>query len=204
LHTDLNHMVAPRQQHTTNFRQVSLSDGGRGMLSKSDAFESCDALYTKDKDLWLWTFHADCCPVLLYLEDQNIVAAIHSGWRGTVNEIVGKVTKHLIDNEHCNPQFIYAYIGPSLEQRNFEARDDIIDLVKQMSFDTHEFYINHHDGTYHLNSKGLIKQQLLNLGVQEEHITTSPYCTLEEKDLFYSYRRDKSQNRNITMIRLKG
>jgi len=73
-----------------------------------------------------------------------------------------------------------------------------------MSFDTQEFYINHHDGTYHLNSKGLIKQQLLNLGIPNQHITTSPYCTLEEKDLFYSYRRDKSQNRNITNIRLKG
>ncbi|MCD7894707.1 MAG: peptidoglycan editing factor PgeF [Erysipelotrichaceae bacterium] len=204
LHTDLNHMVAPQQQHTTNFRKVSSSDGGRGMLDKADAFESCDGLYTKDKDLWLWTFHADCCPVLLYCEDQNIVAAIHSGWKGTVNEIVGKVAKHLIENEYCDPDYMYAYIGPSLEQRNFEARDDIIDLVKQMSFDTHEFYMNHYDGTYHLNSKGLIKQQLLNLNVNEEHITTSPYCSLEDKELLYSYRRDKSQNRNITMIRLKG
>jgi len=107
--TDLNHMVAPRQQHTTNFRQVSLKDGGRGMLSKDDAFENCDALYTRDKDLWLWTFHAVCCPVLLYCEDQNIVAAIHSGWKGTVNEIVGKVAKHLISNEKCHPDSIYAY-----------------------------------------------------------------------------------------------
>ncbi|MCD7808749.1 MAG: peptidoglycan editing factor PgeF [Erysipelotrichaceae bacterium] len=204
LHSDLKHMVAPSQQHTTNFQEVTIKDGGRGMLSKADAFENCDALYTRDSNLWLWTFHADCCPVLLYCEDQRIVAAIHSGWKGTVNEIVGKVTKHLIDHENCHPQSIYAYIGPSLEQRNFEARDDIIDLVNQMSFDTHEFYIDHHNGTYHLNSKGLIKQQLLNLGILDNHITVSPYCTLEEKDLFYSYRRDKSQNRNISIIRLKA
>ena len=129
LHTDLNHMVATHQRHTTNFLKVQLQDGGRGMWSQEDAFDNYDALYTRDRHLWLWSFHADCCPVLLYCRDQKIVAAIHSGWKGTVNEIVGKVTKHFITHENCNPQMIYAYIGPSIEQRNFEAKDDIIDLV---------------------------------------------------------------------------
>ena len=31
LHTDLNHMVATHQRHTTNFLKVQLQDGGRGM-----------------------------------------------------------------------------------------------------------------------------------------------------------------------------
>lgn len=203
LHTDLNHMVATHQRHTTNFLKVQLQDGGRGMWSQEDAFDNYDALYTRDRHLWLWSFHADCCPVLLYCRDQKIVAAIHSGWKGTVNEIVGKVTKHLIAHENCNPQMIYAYIGPSIEQRNFEAKDDIIDLVKQMSFDTHDFYIQKEDGAYLLNSKGLIQQQLLNLQVPQKNITISPYCTIENEDLFFSYRRNKSPHRNITLISMK-
>ena len=203
LNTDLNHMVATFQKHTTNFIEVSLKDGGRGMLSRDDAFIGYDAMYTKDKNLWLWSFHADCCPVLLYCRDQRIVAAIHSGWNGTVYEIVGKVTKHLIDHEYCQPQHIYAYIGPSINMENFEAKDDIIDLVKQMSFETSSFYQKKDDGAYLLNSKGLIKQQLLNLGVNESNITVSPYCTIKNEDLFFSYRRDKSPHRNITCIQLK-
>lgn len=203
LHTDLNHMVATHQRHTTNFLKVQLQDGGRGMWSQEDAFDNYDALYTRDRHLWLWSFHADCCPVLLYCRDQKIVAAIHSGWKGTVNEIVGKVTKHLITHENCNPQMIYTYIGPSIEQRNFEAKDDIIDLVKQMSFDTHDFYIQKEDGAYLLNSKGLIQQQLLNLQVPQKNITISPYCTIENEDLFFSYRRNKSPHRNITLISMK-
>ena len=203
LHTDLNHMVATHQRHTTNFLKVQLQDGGRVKWSQEDAFDNYDALYTRDRHLWLWSFHADCCPVLLYCRDQKIVAAIHSGWKGTVNEIVGKVTKHLITHENCNPQMIYAYIGPSIEQRNFEAKDDIIDLVKQMSFDTHDFYIQKEDGAYLLNSKGLIQQQLLNLQVPQKNITISPYCTIENEDLFFSYRRNKSPHRNITLISMK-
>ncbi len=203
LNTDFDHMVATFQQHTTNFKEVSLKDGGKGMYSRDDAFIGYDAMYTKDKKLWLWTFHADCCPVLLYCRDQKIVAAIHSGWKGTVNEIVGKVTKHLIDFENCQPDEIYAYIGPSINQENFEAKDDIIDLVKKMSFDTSSFYQQKEDKAYLLDSKGLIQQQLLNLHVPQSHITISPYCTIKDEDLFFSYRRNKSPHRNITLIRLK-
>lgn len=203
LNTDFDHMVATFQQHTTNFKEVSLKDGGKGMYSRDDAFIGYDAMYTKDKNLWLWTFHADCCPVLLYCRVQKIVAAIHSGWKGTVNEIVGKVTKHLIDFENCQPDEIYAYIGPSINQENFEAKDDIIDLVKKMSFDTSSFYQQKEDKAYLLDSKGLIQQQLLNLHVPQSHITISPYCTIKDEDLFFSYRRNKSPHRNITLIRLK-
>ncbi len=203
LQTDLDHMVALKQQHTTHFLEVSLKDGGKGIYTANDAFIGYDAMYTRDSHLWLWSFHADCCPVLLYCRDQKIVAAIHSGWKGTVHEIVGKVTKHLIHKEHCQPQHIYAYIGPSLSQKNFEAKDDIISLVKQMSFDTSSFYIQKKDGAYLLDSKGLIQQQLLCLGVLQEHITISPYCTFENENLFFSYRRNKTPHRNITLIQLK-
>lgn len=201
LNTDLDHMVATQQKHSTNFIEVSLKDGGKGMYSKQDAFDNYDAMYTKDSNLYLLSFHADCTPVLLYCRDTRIIAEIHSGWKGTVNEIAGKVAKHLIENENCNPENIYAYIGPSIEKRNFEAKDDIIDLVKKMSFDTRPFYIRKDNDSYLLDSKGLIKQQLLNLNIKEENITVSPYCTIENNDLFFSYRKEKTNLRNITIIK---
>jgi hypothetical protein len=203
LNTDLKHMIATHQTHSTNFIEVNKTMGGLGMYSVNDALENYDAMYTKDSDLFLLVFHADCCPVLLYARDTKIIAAIHSGWKGTVNEIVGKMTKHLIENEHCDPSQIYAYIGPSIEERNFEAKDDIINLVKKMSFDTSSFYTKKDETSYLLNSKGLIKQQLLNLNVKEENITVSPLCTIENNDLFFSYRKEKAKSRNITIIKRK-
>ena len=77
-----------------------------------------------------------------------------------MTEIVGKVTRHLIEDEGCDPSTIYAYVGPSIESRNFEAMDDIINRVKKMSFDTSSFYTKKDETHYLLNSKGLIKQQL--------------------------------------------
>lgn len=204
--TDLDHMVATWQQHTVNFLKVDMSDGGKGMYTREDAWKGYDAMYTRERGLWLYTFHADCCPVLLYGKDRNggeIVSAIHSGWRGTVGEITGKVTAHLIAEEKVVPESIQAFIGPSLEQRNFQAGEDIIELVRKMSFDTESFYIPDGTGRWLLDSKGLIRQQLLNQGVPEDNIEVSPYCTLEEKELFFSYRRDRDVHRNITMIALE-
>ena len=45
LKTDLEHMVAPHQTHSANFKEVSLKDGGRGMYCQDDAFNNTDALY---------------------------------------------------------------------------------------------------------------------------------------------------------------
>ncbi len=201
LNTTLDHFVAPKQIHSANFKQVSLLDGGKGSYDQTSAIQDCDALYTKDRDLYLLSFHADCTPVLLYCPDTKIVAAIHSGWLGTTRQIVSKVTKHLIEFEHCDPKQIKAYIGPSICQDCLEVMDNVIDLVKQMDFDTSGFYYQTDKLHYQLDNKGLNKQMLLNLGVLEKNITVSSYCTVENDDLFFSYRKNKDSGRNITIIK---
>ena len=59
LNTDLEHMVAPRQTHSTNLKQVYLKDGGTNMFKQTDTLYEVDATYTKDKDLYLLSFQAD-------------------------------------------------------------------------------------------------------------------------------------------------
>ena len=48
LNTDLEHMVAPRQTHSTNLKQVFLmKDGGTNMLKQTDDLYEVDATYTR-------------------------------------------------------------------------------------------------------------------------------------------------------------
>lgn len=203
LHTDFEHMVAPRQTHSTNLKQVFLKDGGTNMLSQTDQLLNVDATYTKEKQLFLLSFHADCTPVLVYCHDQKIVCAIHSGWLGTVKQIVDKTVKYLIENEHCRPEEMFCLIGPCISKKHLEVQDDVIGQVKAMNFDTSPFYLKTDDTHYLLDNKGLNKQQLLNLGVLENHIQVSDYCTVENNDLFYSHRKNKDGARNITFIKRK-
>ena len=96
LNIPLDHMILPHQEHTVNFAKVTLADGGKGMYSLDTALPATDATYTRDAGLVLWSSHADCCPVLMYSPDQHLIAAIHSGWKGTVHEIVGKVNMSIL------------------------------------------------------------------------------------------------------------
>ena len=204
LETDLEHMIAPQQTHSDHFKEVSLKlDGGKGMYQVSPELTDIDALYTKDDDLFLLTFHADCTPVLLYAPDQNIIASIHSGWLGTTKQIVSKVTSHLIDKEHCDGTLLKAYIGPCISQKHLEVQYDVIEKVMQMDFDTTPFYYQSDEIHYHLDNKGLNKQMLLNLGVKDSNITVSPYCTIDQNDSFFSHRKNRDGKRNITIIRRK-
>ena len=204
LNTDLEHMVAPRQTHSTNLKQVFLmKDGGTNMLKQTDDLYEVDATYTKDKDLFLLSFHADCTPILVYCKDQKIVCAIHSGWLGTVRQIVDHTIRYLIEKENCNPKEMYCLIGPCLSKKHLEVQDDVINQVKKMNFDTSPFYQKTDETHDLLDNKGLNKQQLLNLGVLEENIQVSSYCTNENNDLFFSHRVNHDGQRNVTIIKRK-
>lgn len=203
LGTDLDHMVSPTQTHSTHLKKVTAKDAGRGMYHLEDAFQDTDALYTREKNLYLLTFHADCIPVLLYDAKEELICAIHSGWKGNVHEIVLKTLQTLQERENCCPENIYAYIGPSLGFDAFEAKNDIISLVKQMSIDSSPFYVQTAPGIYHLDAKGLAKAQLLAFGIPQNHITVDPHCTKSHPEMFFSYRNDHSCGRNASFIALK-
>lgn len=204
LHSDLEHMIAPRQTHSTNLKQVTLKDGGTNMLKQTDKLYEVDATYTRDTDLYLLSFHADCTPILIYCQDQHLICAIHSGWLGTVKQIVDKSVRYLIEHENCQPEHMYCLIGPCISQKYLEVQDDVINQVKTMNFDTTPFYKQIDDQHYLLDNKGLNKQQLLNLGVLEKNIQVSSYCTVENNDLFYSHRKNRDGQRNVTLIKLKS
>lgn len=203
LKTDLNHMVSPTQTHSTNLYCVTSKDMGRGMYSLNDAIADTDALYTREKGIYLLTYHADCTPVLLFEDQQKLIASIHAGWKGNVHEIVLKTLSHLQKFENCLPEHFYAYIGPSLSYENFEAKQDIIDLVNKMSIDATPYYTQIEPGVYHLDAKGLIKAQLLSFGVKEENITLSEHCTKGDPKNFFSYRHDHACGRHVSFIAMK-
>ena len=116
---------------------------------------------------------------------------------------VNKTVKYLIEKENCQPQNMYCFIGPCISKKHLEVQDDVINQVKAMNFDTSPFYKKTDDIHYLLDNKGLNKQQLLNLGVLEQNIQVSDYCTVENNDLFFSHRKNRDGTRNVTLIKIK-
>ena len=98
-------MVSPKQSHTKNIGIVK---------TENDLFNNTDALITKVPNICIFVRTADCVPILLYDPVQKAAAAIHSGWKSTIQEI-SRHTILLMQKEYdTNPNHLIAGIGGPL------------------------------------------------------------------------------------------
>ena len=156
-----------------------------------------DAMITDKKDLGLAIGVADCTPIFIYDPEHMVIAAVHSGWRGTEKRILEKTILKLKNEFNSKPEKLVAYIGPSISQKNYEVGKDVADLFDYK-------YKTKKDEKYLLDVASANFDMLINSGLKEHNIEKSNLCTYEEKDLLHSYRRDgKKSGRSMGVIVMK-
>jgi polyphenol oxidase len=84
-----------------------------------------DALITKEPGLLLTVQVADCIPILLADKKRHAIAAIHSGWRGTLRRIVEKALGRMQMEFGTRPQDVIAALGPGIGQCCFEVGPEV-------------------------------------------------------------------------------
>ena len=97
-------------------------------ISKPVNIGESDAMITDKKGIGLCISTADCTPVFIYDADKKIIAAVHSGWRGTEKKIVEKTVKKLKAEFNCKPENLFVYLAPSISQVNYEVGKEVADL----------------------------------------------------------------------------
>lgn len=142
-----------------------------------------DALITDKPGFGLAVSTADCAPVFIYDKKKKIIAAVHSGWRGTRQKITAKTLSKLISEFSCNPENMYAYIGPSISGNNYEVGEEVA-----AQFDPK--YSKPLNGKFLLDVKLANFDMLISNGVPHKNIQVSALCTYELRGLLHSYRRD--------------
>ncbi|MEG0365054.1 MAG: laccase domain-containing protein, partial [Erysipelotrichales bacterium] len=80
LNIDVNDIYIPNQTHSKIMLEVK--------KNQTKITNECDALYTKDKGVYIGVLTADCLPILMYAHDKEVVVAIHAGWQGSDKLIV--------------------------------------------------------------------------------------------------------------------
>jgi len=194
---DLYFIVA-NQTHSDHIVVIT-EEETKGWKGLDDAVADCDALITNKKGVVLSIMTADCVPVLLYDKENEVVAAIHAGWKGTEAKIVAKTVQRMIEVYGSNPEDIMAGIAPSIGRCCYEVGKD----VAQHFFDTPEAFISIGE-KYMLDLPFINKKQLLDVGLKEENIEMSGICTACEVDRFFSYRKEQGcSGRFMSMIGLK-
>ncbi|HAF28143.1 MAG TPA: peptidoglycan editing factor PgeF [Bacteroidales bacterium] len=176
--------VFPKQTHSANIGFVK---------SEEDIFPNTDALITNIPGICVAVRTADCVPILLFDPVQKAVAAIHSGWKSTVQKI-SQHTIELMQKEYgTKPENIVAGIGPSIGPKVYEVGPEVVELF-QKAFGTNHVIkpIANSDKAY-LDLWIANKQILTNAGVPEKNIEIAEMCTYSNPELFYSARRDKTK-----------
>ncbi|AFH50082.1 Hypothetical protein IALB_2379 [Ignavibacterium album JCM 16511] len=156
-----------------------------------------DAMITEKTNLGLVISAADCTSVYIYDFKLKVIAAIHSGWRGTKEKIVDKTLQIMLNDFNCKPEHLFVYIGPSISQANYEVGKEVAE-----QFDGK--YLKLINNKFFLDVAGANYDMLINRGIPISHIQKSNLCTYEYSELLHSYRRDGIKSgRSLGLIAIK-
>ncbi len=162
-----------------------------------------DASSTGQKNVVCAVMTADCLPVLFSDREGKVVAAAHAGWRGLAAGVLENTVAHM---RATGAGEIIAWLGPAIGPSQFEVGEDVLRAFAPMlgaSGGISAYFEPDQDkaGKYHANIYALARTVLARMGVQQ--VYGGKYCTVTEKDKFYSYRRDGVTGRMASLIWLE-
>lgn len=155
---------------------------GAAVLAATEVGEGSegDAVWVRRGDgLVAGVMTADCVPVLLVDRAGTVAAAVHSGWKGTVADIVGATVRTLA----VEPARLLAAIGPCIEVEAFEVGEEV---AGQFSPE----FVRRDFSKPHVDLVAVVRSQLVAAGVPAGAIGRVGGCTYSEPRRYFSYRRD--------------
>ena len=148
-----------------------------------------DALITNLPGIGLMIQQADCQAVLLFDPVREVIAAVHCGWRGSVQTILARVIAVMMQDYGTEPADLQAIISPSLGPCCAEFVNHQQELPAQ--FCPYMVRDNYFD-FWRISSS-----QLRDAGVIEQRIKTAEICTCCSDD-YFSYRRASRLSHGLT------
>lgn len=176
-------IVTCHQTHSTDFHFFSKKD------NPAAPEKDGDALATDRADVMIGVKTADCVPVLVGDPASGVCAAIHAGWRGTLDRIVEKTLKSLMAQHQFTPSMAIAAVGPSACVDCYEVGPEVIESFrKEFTYAEDLLQKDHLDVTL------ANVHQLLHVGLSQSNIYVSQYCTMHDTQLFFSHRRESKDS----------
>lgn len=145
---------------------------------------------------------ADCMPILAYDRKNRVIGTVHSGWKGTLNNIIGVTLNKMINEFNSNPTDIEIYLYPYIKQCHFEIKEDVYNQFSNRIKNIAE-YTKTKDDKYYLDLLEIVVKDALDKGIKKENITDHSVCTYCYHEIFKSYRYNQTSDRNYLLVMLK-
>lgn len=183
---DREEFVCGEQVHGNNVMIVG-SKQAKKPYGYKELFNA-DGYVTNEPGVPLVIFIADCIPLLLADEKAGVIAAVHSGWRGTVQDIEKNAVEKML-TLGADLKSIKACIGPAIGRCCFEVGEEVIEAVRDLlKGDPSDLYDKKDNGKYMLDLKEVLKRSLVNTGLYEENIEIIKDCTMCMPEKYWSHR----------------
>ena len=163
-----------------------------------------DGIITSLNNIVLGILTADCAPVIIYDDKNKFVCNLHSGWKGSLNNISQKAIK-LFDRYQIKRKNLTAIVGPCLGVKNYEVDKNFQKKFIEKNIKYSKFFRYKNKKKSYFNLRGLINYQLSELGLKK--IYNIRKDTYSNEKLFFSHRRtthkgQKTTGRLINLISL--
>ncbi len=177
-------LLGARQRHTDKI----------AVVPDEAELEVCDAVITQTKGVGLLIKTADCQAAIVYDPINQVIANIHAGWRGNVQNIYGKTVRRMQEEFGSKPEDLLVGISPSLGPEASE----FIHYKEEFPETFWPFQVKPN----YFDLWAIGRQQFLEAGVLPHHIEVASVCTYSNHHDFFSYRREKVSGRQATVIAL--
>jgi hypothetical protein len=137
----------------------------------------------------------DCAPIFIYDDTNKFVCSLHSGWKGSLDNISQKAVK-LLEKYNIKRDKLIAIIGPCLGVNNYEVDKDFERNFIDKDIKYSKFFRNKNKAKSYFNLRGLINYQLAELGLKK--IYNINLDTYSNKNLFFSHRRSTHKGKKTT------
>lgn len=176
---NVNEVVYLHQIHSDNV--FVFNNNAKEFIEKEG-----DAIVTNKENVIIGAFTADCVPVVLVDEVEGVIAAIHSGWKGTFNSITKKSIEKIIQEYGTRIENIKVYIGPHIRQCCYEVSEELKErFLDKTKIDENELFNGRN-----LSMERCILEDLRSLKIEEDNIYTINLCTYCEEEIkLFSYRK---------------
>lgn len=204
LDLNYNDIVKTNQTHSDNVEKIE----EKVLKDEPDfaVYNQTDGLMTDKQGLVLSTTNADCILLMFYDPTKNVVANVHSGWRGTLQRISVKAVEKMKREYDCNPNDIICCMCPSIRKCHFEVDADVYEMFKnefEDLKDTNGIFERNNDKWY-IDTILINKVILKEAGLLEENIVDSGICSVCNKDIIHSFRAEGANyGLNTAIISLK-
>jgi YfiH family protein len=153
-----------------------------------------DGLFSAEKNHVCVAMTADCLPVLICDTKGTQVAAVHAGWRGLADGILEQAIEQFTGEK----RELLIWLGPAIGPTHFEVGQDVVSAFTAHLLEAESAFKQIDNGQFMADIYSLARQRLNALGV--DAIYGGDYCTADDPDQFFSYRRDQVTGRMASLI----